>query len=199
MKNIYLIGDSIRFGSVGGKGSPGYGIFVKEILNGIANVYAPNENCRFAQYTLREIYGWSKSVDADKIDIVHWNNGLWDVMRLHGDDPLTPIDMYLNMLERIYKKIKLFFPNAKVIFALSTSVIEKNAPVGYVRYNKEIEQYNAAAKELMNRLDVTVNDLYSITQTFDASYYSDWVHPNEKGARILADAIIKSIGTECSI
>ena len=55
MKNIYLIGDSIRFGSVGGKGSPGYGIFVKEILNGIANVYAPNENCRFAQYTLREI------------------------------------------------------------------------------------------------------------------------------------------------
>ena len=101
--------------------------------------------------------------------------------------------------ERIYKKIKLFFPNAKIIFALSTSVIEKNAPVGYVRYNKEIEQYNVAAKELMNRLDVTVNDLYSITQTFDQSCYSDWVHPNEKGARIFADAIIKSIGTECSI
>ena len=66
----------------------------------------------------------------------------------------------------------MFFPNAKIIFALSTSVIEKNAPVGYVRYNKEIEQYNAAAKELMNRLDVTVNDLYSITQTFDQSCYS---------------------------
>lgn len=46
-KNIYLIGDSIRFGSIGGKGSPGYGIFVKERLNDIANVYAPNENFRF--------------------------------------------------------------------------------------------------------------------------------------------------------
>lgn len=36
MKNIYLIGDSIRFGS---KNSTGYGIYVKEKLKGIANVY----------------------------------------------------------------------------------------------------------------------------------------------------------------
>ena len=50
MKNIYLIGDSIRFGA---PGSDGYGMHVKEKLQGKANVYAPNENCRFAQYTLR--------------------------------------------------------------------------------------------------------------------------------------------------
>ena len=196
MKNIYLIGDSIRFGSFGGNGSPGYGIYVSEKLSGIANVYAPKENCRFAQYTLREIYGWSKCVDADKIDVVHWNNGLWDVLRLHGDEPLTPLDMYLNMLERIYKKIKLFFPNAKIIFALSTAVIKESASDAYVRYNREIEQYNQAARELMGRLGVTVNDLYNVTKAFDESYYSDWVHPNEKGAKILADAVIKSITKE---
>ncbi len=196
MKNIYLIGDSIRFGSRGGKGSPGYGIYIKQMLNDVANMYAPNENCRFAQYTLREICNWASQVDAEKIDVVHWNNGLWDVMRLHGDEPLTPVDMYINMLERIYRKIRLFFPNAKIIFALSTSVIEKNAPNGYVRYNREIEQYNEAAKNLMESLGVAVNDLYSITQSFDESYYADWVHPNEKGARILADAVIKSIEKE---
>lgn len=199
MKNIYLIGDSLRFGSVGGTGSPGYGIYVKEQLAGVANVYAPDENCRFAQYTLRRICDWCKNVDVESIDVVHWNNGLWDVMRLHGDEPLTPVDMYVSMLERIYKKIRLFFPNAKVIFALSTSVIEKNAPKGYVRYNKEIEQYNEAAKRLMDSLGVAVNDLYSITQSFDESYYADWVHPNDKGAGILAETVVKSIKKECSL
>ena len=87
-------------------------------------------------------------------DIIHWNNGLWDVMRLHGDEPLTPIDMYTAMLERIYKKIRFFFPNAKIIFALSTSVIEENAPNGYVRYNSEIEEYNEAASYLKEYQDI---------------------------------------------
>ena len=40
MKNIYLIGDSIRFGALG---SPGYGVYVKEKLEGRANVYAPGK------------------------------------------------------------------------------------------------------------------------------------------------------------
>ena len=199
MKNIYLIGDSIRFGSTGDKGSPGYGIIVKEKLNGVANVFSPDENCRFAQYTLRNICDWRKKVDAESIDLVHWNNGLWDVMRLHGDESLTPIDMYTAMLERIYKKIRLFFPNAKIIFAFSTSVIEENAPNGYVRYNSEIEEYNEAARKTMEALGVSVNDLYSITKNFDESYYADWVHPNAKGAEILANAVIESIEKEISL
>ena len=49
MKKIFLIGDSIRFGA---PNSPGYGVFVKEKLQDKAIVYAPNENCRFTQYTL---------------------------------------------------------------------------------------------------------------------------------------------------
>ena len=46
MKNIFLIGDSIRYGS---KSSPGYGVYVEEKLKGIANVFSPDEHCRFAQ------------------------------------------------------------------------------------------------------------------------------------------------------
>ena len=44
MKKIVLIGDSIRMG---------YDKYVKEALDGVADVYYPGENCRFAQYTLR--------------------------------------------------------------------------------------------------------------------------------------------------
>lgn len=191
MKKVYLIGDSIRFGAAG---SPGYGVYVKEKLNGRAEVYAPNENSRFAQYTLRNLWDWTQEINPEEIDIVHWNNGLWDVLRLHGDEPLTPIDVYTAFLERTYKKIRLLFPNAKIVFALSTSVIEEWANPDFMRYNKEIEEYNAAAKSLMLRLGAEVDDLYSVSQGLGEEYRSDWVHYNEKGSEILADAVIKAIG-----
>ena len=190
MKNIYLIGDSIRCGSVN---SPGYEIFVREKLD---NVYSPNENCRFAQYTLRGLCDWVNRIDAEKIDLVHWNNGLWDVLRLNGDEPLTPVDYYVYMLERVHKKIKLFFPNAEIIFAATTPVIEKNSFPGWERRNAEIEKYNNEAKKLMDRLGVKFNDLYTVAKSFDESFYADWTHFNEKGARILADEIIKKIQGE---
>ena len=184
------MGDSIRSGAVN---SSGYGVYVKEKLNGLAEVYYPDDNCRFAQYTLRYLYDWANSVDAESIDIVHWNNGLWDVLRLHGDDPLTPVGVYVDYLERVYKKIRLLFPNAKIIFALSTSVIEEWGKPEFVRYNKEIREYNDAARKLMEKLCVKVNDLYSVSETIDENFRSDWVHYNEEGSSLLADAVIKAL------
>ena len=86
MKNIYLIGDSIRYGR---KSSKGYEYFLKQKLKDKANIYSPDENCRFAQYTLRGLCDWKHNIDCEKIDVVHWNNGLWDVLRLDDDEPLT--------------------------------------------------------------------------------------------------------------
>ena len=189
MKNIYLIGDSIRFGA---PGSDGYDMHVKEKLQGKANVYTPNENCRFAQYTLRYLHEWANAVDKEKIDIVHWNNGLWDALRLFGDEPLIDIETYGIMLKRVYKRIKFLFPNAKVIFALSTAVIEEWGNPDFFRYNREIEQYNNKAREVMTKLGVEVNDLYSLSAGFDNSLHSDWVHFGEEGSKILADKVIEA-------
>ena len=190
MKNIFLIGNSIRFGS---EKSRGYEVFIREKYSDKFNIYSPNENCRFAQYTLRALCDWINTVDAKAIDVVYWNNGLWDVLRLNGDEPLTPIEVYIHMLERVYKKLRLFFPNAKIIFALTTQIIEADAPKDFMRYNAEIEEYNAEACKLMNKLNVQINDLYSIAKEFDNSYYADWTHFNDKGATILADEVIKTI------
>ena len=184
------MGDSIRSGAVN---SSGYGVYVKEKLNGLAEVYYPDDYCRFAQYTLRYLYDWANSVDAENIEIVHWNNGLWEVLRLHGDDLLTPVGVYVDYLERVYKKIRLLFPNAKIIFALSTSVIEEWGKPEFVRYNKEIREYNDAARKLMEKLCVKVNDLYSVSETIDENFRSDWVHYNEEGSSLLADAVIKAL------
>ena len=111
-------------------------------------MYGPDENCRFAQYTLRYLHEWAASVPREEIDVVHWNNGLWDVLRLYGDEPLTPLEVYGDMLRRVYKRIRYLFPNARIIFALSPSVIE---------------EYNRKAKEVMEELGVGVNDLYSVS------------------------------------
>ncbi len=196
MKNLFLIGDSIRFGAHSitkyNNLSPGYGIYVKEKLDGFANVYGPDENCRFAQFSLRFLQKWAAAVPAEEIDVVHWNNGLWDVLRLFGDDPLTPLEFYENLLRRVYKRIRFLFPNAKVIFALSTAVIEEREFPEFLRYNREIEEYNKKAREVMEELGVEVNDLYSITSAFDHSLYADAVHFNEDGSKILADAVIKA-------
>lgn len=190
MKKIYLIGDSIRFGA---PNSPGYGVFVKEKLTDKAEVYAPNENCRFTQYTLRYLHEWAVATSPkDEIDVVHWNNGLWDVLHLFGDEVFTDIDYYGKTLERIYKRIRFVFPNARVIFALSTSVKEDWADPSFIRYNNEIEEYNKKAIEVLAPLGVAINDLYSITQTFDDSLRSDWVHYSEEGSKILADAVINA-------
>lgn len=198
MKNVFLIGDSIRFGACSNpdyqtSDSPGYGIYVDKMLKGVANVYAPSENCRFAQYTLRYLYDWSKEIDCDLIDIVHWNNGLWDVLRINGDEPLTPIDVYKTMLVRVCDMIKKLFPKAKIIFALSTAVVENWARDDFMRYNSDIEKYNEAAKEVLVSKGVIINDLYTISASFDNSLHADWVHFNEEGSEILAKAVCEKI------
>ena len=101
-------------------------------------------------------------------------------------------DSTVYMLERVYKKIKLFFPKAEIIFATTTPVIEENSPSDWQRRNSDIEKYNDEAKKLMGKLGVKVNDLYSVAKQFDESYYADWTHFNENGARILANEIIKN-------
>ena len=58
MKKIFLIGDSIMFGA---PNSSGYGVWVREKLKDKAEVYFPDENCRFAEYTLRYLCEWAEN------------------------------------------------------------------------------------------------------------------------------------------
>ena len=56
MKKIVLIGDSIR---------KGYDAYVQEKLAGQAQVFFPEENCRFAQYVYLNLLGWK--MDGNRI------------------------------------------------------------------------------------------------------------------------------------
>ena len=204
MKNLLLLGDSIRVGYCG---------FVKEILNGRANVFFPEDNCRFAQYTLRELQRWV--ADYPEIDIVHWNNGLWDSAHLSvsgcGDDgeaagvtmkpanvtadyrydeeAVTPPDIYEYMLNRVAVRIRQLCPEAEVIFATTTPVIEEEATNIY-RSNAEVDLYNDIARKVMQKHGIAVNELGDFARTLSKEYRQDWVHYNADGNKLLAEEIV---------
>ena len=167
MKNILLVGDSIRLG---------YDKSVKASLEGIANVYFPTENCRFASYVLRYIHEYKNLADGEEIDVLHWNAGLWDCLRLFEEEPHTPKEVYAYYIDRICVRIKKVFPDAKVIFATSTRVQSEKMSKNFKRYNEEIEEYNRVAVEVVRRHGFEVNDLYAVSASLPDSAHSDAVH-----------------------
>lgn len=166
MKNLLLIGDSIRMG---------YDKAVQKTLAGMATVYFPEENCRFASYVLRYLHEYRALVPGD-IDVLHWNAGLWDCLRLFEEDPHTPLDVYVYYIDRICKRIQKIYPGAKVIFATSTSVQSEKMSKDFKRYNEEIEAYNAAAVEVVKKYGFEVNDMYAVSTTLPEDAHSDSVH-----------------------
>jgi hypothetical protein len=142
----------------------------------VADVYYPDENCRFAVYVLRYAHEWKRKLEnPDDIDLVHWNAGLWDALELFGDAPLTSLDYYEEAIGRIHKRLRMLFPKAKIIFATSTAVIEGKAKE-LIRHNAIIEQYNARALKALSGTDTIINDLYSLTAKLPESYHSDATH-----------------------
>ena len=192
MKKVVLIGDSIRMG---------YDKYVKEALNGSAEVYYPADNCRFAVYVLRYLHEWKNAGKwGDDVDLVHWNAGLWDVLELFGDVPMTNIDYYGELILRIYKRIRMLFPKAKVVFATSTSVDEELASKDFFRHNSVIEKYNQKAIEVLKSTDTIINDLYSITKTLGRECHSDFVHYyTEKGRERIGGKVLSVICRELNI
>ena len=190
MKKILLIGDSIRMG---------YDKYVKEALSNVADVYYPDENCKFAVYVLRFAHEWKEKLGLDdSVDLVHWNAGLWDMLELFGDAPLTSIDYYGEAIGRIHARLRSLFPKAKIIFATSTAVIDGAAKV-LKRHNDVIKRYNDRALEALKDKDCSINDLYSITINCPESYHSDPTHyytpaaTEMIGGKVLA-AICKELG-----
>lgn len=204
MKKILLLGDSIRMGYCG---------FVRELLSGKCEVLYPAENGRFLQYTLRQLQDWKAELAPEgDIDVVHWNNGLWDVGHLgvgktgeaeaatagkkangfeYEEDSLTPLPVYEYMLGRVHRRIRTLFPAAKVVFACTTPALEDQCPEALRRSNAEIRAYNEAARRLLAPEGVLFNDLYAFSAERLNGFHSDWVHYNDEGSRQLAEQVVR--------
>ena len=165
MKKVLLLGDSIRMG---------YQNDVKDILNGEYEVICPEDNGRFAAYTLwqaNQMFKWNPD-----IELVHFNNGYWD---MNIEAPMTeaihPIEEYKSFLRRIVALCRQC--GAKVVFATTVPIMEAGAAAdntgveGTINYSNEwVKEYNAAATAVMAELDVPVNDLYALCMEDDRRY-----------------------------
>lgn len=168
MKKVVLIGDSIRMGYVD---------YVRDALAGVAEVYSPEENCRYSLNVLRFAHEWKKKgAWPDDVDLVHWNAGLWDALELFGDEPLMPLDAYERVISRIDARLRMLFPQAKMVFATSTTVLEDRCTPDFRRRNATIRAYNEAALRALAPSDTVINDLYATTARCPESFHSDAVH-----------------------
>ena len=108
MKKVLLLGDSIR---------KGYDKAIKKTLEGKAEVYFPNDNCRFAAYLLRYLHEYGEAIENGKPDVIHWNAGLWDILTMLDGKNLISPEAYAENVERICNIIKMVYPKAKMVFA----------------------------------------------------------------------------------
>lgn len=183
MKKIVLLGDSIRMS---------YGKTVAEKLGDDFSVWEPDDNCRYAQNTYQHLSddewdGWAAQVR--NCDIIHWNNGLWDIKHWFEDGPLTPVEFYVDTMIRI---AKFLLKHSKiVIFATTTPVRDTNPTI----YNSEVIAYNQALVPELQKLGIVINDLHSLVAADIPRYIqaSDHIHLTEDGVSLCAAQVEKII------
>lgn len=166
MKNLLLVGDSI---------CAVYSKSVRKTLEGKANVMS-GPSARFASYLLRDFHEYFTDIKGEDIDVIHWNTGLWDCLRLFGEEPHTPIDIYAYYIERLCIRMKKICPNAKIVFATSTKVLEEKMDPNFRRSNADIEAYNKKAIEIAEKYGFEIDDLYAVSKSLPETAHSDVTH-----------------------
>ena len=180
MKKVTLLGDSIR--------QIGYGKSVEEALKkeGI-EVFQPEENCRFASYTFRMLFDYKDQIAGS--DVIHWNNGLWDVSDLFGDGQFTPTAEYVETMCRIADVLLKITP--KVIFATTTPVKD-----GYpYQSSEDIARLNAAVVPKLRAKGIVINDLYATVYPIKEQILreDDMIHLNDEGIKICSEQVLEAI------
>lgn len=175
---ILLVGDSINLG---------YRNIVKNNLNDWAKVFFPKEQGKIASDVYRILNEYMR-VD-EEVALVYWNAGLSDAARVYGDELQTPIDIYTDYLERIAVRLKKLYPNAKIVFASATPVLERLCESNIYLSNHDIDIYNKAAYEVLkSKIDI-YDDLYELMHEAEEDFFDDAIHFNAKGNYKLADHI----------
>lgn len=181
-KTVFMIGDSMRMGCCE---------YTKNYLSDVANVFYPEDNCRYTQYTYTNLVPWANALpDWEKVDVVYWNNGHWDIAHWDNDEAsLNTIEIYCDMLIRIYNKLVKMFPNAKIIFSTTTPMNPaENSWVNW-RTTEEIVKFNEAAVKALKNKDVLIYDAFELLKDKPAEFYVDFCHLTEEGFDYLGKSV----------
>lgn len=175
MIKVALLGDSIRL--------MGYGPLVPALLGDGFEVFQPEENCRYAKFTLRGLVEWQAGLES--CDIVHWNVGLWDTGTGPDGAPFSTPEEYLLNVKRI--AAYLTARHRAVIFA-STTPVKPGHPSNDT---SRIAAYNALVVPELKKTGVLINDLFTLVSAdIDRCLRDDdKIHLTAAGASLCAARI----------
>lgn len=193
---ILIIGDSI---------SIGYTPYVKKKLANKAELANNPGNAQHTGTGLKKIDQWIGDVEWD---IIQFNWGLWDLCYRHPDSKVQgnrdkengkltyTIEKYASNLDSIVSILQLK-TDAKLIFVTTSYIPENEAG----RFENDAIRYNDAAKRIMKKHSVTVNDIYEksipIHQKFGKGL--DDVHYTEEGYEELGKLVTRSLKRELKL
>ena len=183
---ILIIGDSI---------SIGYTPFVKEALKDKAEVFHNPGNAEHTGTGIKNIENW---IGDQQWDIIQFNWGLWDLCYRHPDSKVQgkrdkvngkltyTVEQYAANLDTIISLIKAK-TNAKLIFVTTTYVPDMEAG----RFKQDPIRYNDAAKKVMKKHGIWVNDVFEQSIEIHEKYGngSDNVHYSKQGYEALGQLI----------
>lgn len=190
LPNLLIIGDSI---------SMGYTSYVQKDLKLFYNVErathadGTDENAQGTTYTIANLDRWLSQ--AGKVDVITWNNGLWNARdpSLDAQAPgnATDLTTYQNDLTNIGRK--LLATGARVIFFTTTDIpssgstfipgrdIDENTIAYNVLVPMGIEVYDLHALAISNaKLHLSTDPIHFNTQGYSlfGEFVSDMVRTN---------------------
>ena len=191
MKKVFLMGDSIRIN---------YQEKATEYLADVAKVYNPgytaeseameasnvNVNCRDTSFTLNNLteHLWGKNMHG--MDLIHYNNGIWDAVTRHVEDgSFTTIEWYEINVRRIIRELKKRCD--KIIIATTTPPRpdeRKNPHTGIITLTLDtVKRYNDVLWRIAGELNLPVNDLFTLVMSDREKYIraDDEIHLTEEG------------------
>ena len=191
--NILIIGDSISIG------------YTPLVENYFVDKAIISHNPGNAQHTgtgLDKIEEW---IGSGKWDIIQFNWGLWDLCYRHPDSKVQgkrdkvngkitySVDDYKYNLDSIVSILEEK-TDAKLIFVTTTYVPEDEAG----RYTDDAIKYNDAAKMVMKKHGVIVNDIYEQSIQIHKKFGkgSDDVHYTNEGYEKLCELVTDFLETE---
>lgn len=125
------------------------------------------------------------ALSHNKYSIIHFNNGL------HGFAYTD--DEYINSFPKLFKLLKKYAPNAKLIWATITPIRDKKT-LEISLDNERVIKRNELVLNYLKGKDVVINDLYTLMFK-KTNFYTvgDGIHPNKDGVEFLSEKVMSKI------
>ncbi len=118
-------------------------------------------------------------------DVIHFNNGM------HGSGYSE--QEYAAALPKLVATLRRYAPKAKLIWASTTDVRQRNHLEQADPKTERIVQRNRDAAAILEKQRIPINDLFSLVRDHPEYHAQDGVHFNEKGSEILGAQVSSSI------